>query len=685
MSKGEPRKGAFTKAACAMIAVLACAVAVSCGGNSRSCDARSDETAAALAAVDDSAAVNSPHVPEMIRRGLESAADTLDYCDWYVRRIRYSIQVGVPDTASLRWERVTRYLESLEPTPRVNGIMGYLLNAKGSLYQKLHLGPDKAVWAYRSAYLKTMDSDSKHRLPDICANLGDAYVFANDMPHAAMWYRRALFLADSLRLPSENYVSLYMGLGRIYLNLGDYDSALECYKTADASFGLMPLNMQTYFLNNYGNYYYYAGDYAEAWRVFGRLERLLLDNRQGESYEMYLCKLNMADILLNLGRTGEAAKLLDDAYAYFDKLGDDTALYYCRTIGIGLALKAGDIAKVRRILDMEKPMPTIDFNLVNIRHRYLREYFVRKGDYGNAYRVLDENVRRNDSLKHNIANMRAAEIMMRYAQDTLTLHHQMEIQEKDADIRAAHLWLSVGVLFIVALVLLLLFGYTYARKRRLQLHMQMMQAQLANVRSRISPHFIFNVLNNNMAKMGGADAGGLMSLVKLIRANLNMSGKYFVSLKEELDFVRYYVDVERQVLGDGFVFSVDAPADDVLETVMVPSMFVQILVENSIKHGLKNLKGCKRLAVAVRIGDADCTITVTDNGRGFDIRRSSPSSTKTGMKVIRTTINIINNQNKRKIRLGIRNLEADDGSVAGCEVTLVLPLGLKTVYGTTAL
>ena len=189
--------------------------------------------------------------------------------------------------------------------------------------------------------------------------------------------------------------------------------------------------------------------------VFGRMERLLVGHGMQDTYDMYLCKVNMADVQLNLGNTDEAARLLDEAYAYFMKVGDAVALYYCRTIGIGLALRAGDTAKVRRILDLDDPKATIDFNLVNIRHRYLLEYFVKKGDYRRAYFLLDYNVRRNDSLKHNLANMRASEIMMRYEQDTLKLNHQIEIQEKDADIRAAHMWLYVGVLLIVVLVLLL--------------------------------------------------------------------------------------------------------------------------------------------------------------------------------------------------------------------------------------
>lgn len=666
------------------LALLAGIVTASCGGDNVPDDTRSDKMKAALTALDESLAVNSPHAPEMIRHGLENATDSLDYYDWLLRYLRYRVLRGGPDTSFTHWRQAYGYLLKQEQTPRVNGMMAFLFNTQGSYYQKLHYKPEKAIKAFENAYEKLIDSDCKHKMPDVCANLGDAYVFANDMPHAAMWYRRALFIADSLRLPAKDDVTLYMGLGRIYLNLQDFDSALNCYKRADKSFSLMSVNMQLYFLTNYGNYYYYAKDYKKAEAVFRRQEKLLAKNGMQDSYEMYICELNMADVLLNLGQTAEATRLLDRADAYFNKIGDATAIYYCNTIRIGLALKEGNTAKAKSILDKETPPATIDFNLVNIRHRYLLEYFVRKGDYKKAYITLEDNVRRNDSLKHNIANMRASEIMMRYSQDSLRLHSKMLLQEKDAHIRTAYLWLYVGILLIAVLVLLLLFGITYYRKRRLKMYMQLMHTQLANVRSRISPHFIFNVLNNRIANTNGSDAGELMTLVKLIRANLNMTGKYYVSMKEELDFVGYYISVERHIIGDDFTYEVNAPSDDELAEIMVPSMFIQILVENSIKHGLKNRKGAKRICVDIRKEETDCTITVTDNGTGFDIRNSNPSSTKTGIKVIRNTINIINHENKRKIRLDIKNIDAPDGSVAGCQVTLMLPLGLKTVHDLNA-
>ena len=668
------RLHAFMLAASAALAAFALAA---CGGRTACADARTDSLTAALKAADDSVAVNSPYALDMINEGMATAADSLDYYDWYLRLMRYSVQRDVPDTASLRWRQASRFLSECRRTPRVDGMTAFLLNAKGSYYYKLHFEPGKAVNAYSKAYTLLFGSDSEYRLPDVCANLGDAYVAANDMPRAAWWYRRALFLADSLGLPEKDYASLYMGLGRIYLNLGDFDLAGSCYRTADTKLGLLPLNMQLYFLNNYGNYYYYKADYRGAEAVFNRMYGLLERNGMQSSYEMYLCKLNMADVKLNLGQTAEARRLVDEAYSYFGKIGDATAIYYCHTVQMGLALKAGDYAAVRSLLASGDTTATIDYNMVNIRSRYLRQYYVSKGDYKAAYRNLDAYIRRNDSLKHNIANMRASEIMMRYAQDTLELHHQMEMQAKDADIHEARLGLYIGVLTAAAFALLLLYGFTWSRKRRLQLHMQLLQLRLVNVRSRISPHFIFNVLNNRISGASRDDADELMGLVRLIRANLNMSGRYYVSLKEELDFVRYYVSVESKCVDGGLDFSVSAPPDDVLEGINVPSMFIQILVENAIKHGLKRREGSKRLRVTVAVDGRDCRIAVTDNGTGFDIRHGDPSSTGTGLKVIRSTISLVNHGSKRKIRLAIRNLHGAGGGVEGCEVTVTIPLGMR--------
>lgn len=343
-------------------------------------------------------------------------------------------------------------------------------------------------------------------------------------------------------------------------------------------------------------------------------------------------------------------------------------------------MSRADTATVSRILADEHLSTPIDFQLVNIRHRYLCDYYVRMGNYRMAYETLKENITHNDSTQHSLTYMRTAEIMMRYTQDTLTLHHHIEMQEKDAHIRGTRTALYGFVMLAVILVLLLLWFMTYSHKRSADAHLQLMRMKLMSARSRISPHFIFNVLNNCITSTGENERGQLMTLAKLIRAYLNMSGKFYVTLKEELAFVRYYVSIEGRNVGDDFIFNINAPADDVLERILIPSMFVQILVENSLKHALKGHAGLKKLNVDVEHGDSCWSVSVTDNGPGFDIRRSNTDSTGTGLNVIRTSISILNNFNKRKFRLSVHNIEDSMGKVVGCQIILTLPEGIKPKY-----
>ena len=151
-----------------------------------------------------------------------------------------------------------------------------------------------------------------------------------------------------------------------------------------------------------------------------------------------------------------------------------------------------------------------------------------------------------------------------------------------------------------------------------------------------------------------------------------------------MDFVTQYVNTERYILGDDFDYSVELPSDDVMRLIVMPSMFVQILVENAIKHGLLEKEGHKMLQVQV-VCKPDCTsIYVRDNGVGFDINKSNSSSTKTGLNVIRQAIMIINERNKHKMHFNIRNLTDEAGNTMGCEAELNIPSDIRLVGGNAA-
>lgn len=393
------------------------------------------------------------------------------------------------------------------------------------------------------------------------------------------------------------------------------------------------------------------------------------------TFDMYLCKINLADVYLNLGKLNDATAMLDDVEPYFRAQGDNTSIYYCNTIRFGIAVKAGRMKEAGRLMADKTDESLIPYTLVNIRNRYKRRYYELTGNYDKAYALLNRSIAYNDSIEHNLSNMRTAEIMSRFTTDTLQLHRDLAIEHKNAEIQSIKFTSTLAISIAVTSILLLILWYLYLRKRRFKIQLRMMSLKLDNVRNRISPHFMFNVLNNRIIKSDIKESNELTELAQLIRANLDMSSTLGVELQKELEFVQQYIRVESYLMGDDFNFSIDIAPDVDTSKVKIPSMFIQIMTENSIKHALRNKEGIKLLSITVRREQHNTVIRVTDNGPGFNhatLRR------KTGMNIISQTIAVINVRNKDKIRFAIRNIYSPDGQqTKGCEATLKVPDGVK--------
>lgn len=638
-------------------------------------DGSTESRRQAYAVIDDSIKAHSPHVRDMIYDGMGKARDSMTYYEYYVRMGKYFCLSETPDSLVPYIDGTIRFALRQPVSPRRNSLLAFAYNCQAANYHNFHKKPDDVVDLYRKAYDLSLSSETKDWTPNICANLGDAYLFKNSLPEAAAWYRRALFLVDSLRLPAKENITLYLGLATIYLHLDDFDSSLKYYRQTEKYFGDMSLAMQSYYLNNYGNYYYYAKDYKASLSKFLELKALLEKNNKLNTFDMHLCKLNLADVYLNLGDVAMSEKYLDEVDTVFSVTGDAEAAYYVNTIRIGQAVRRGDMSSVAGILAGEKSMDNISFNIRSIRNAYLRKYDVARGDYRSAYENLKTDMAMNDSMEHHRQGMRASEIMERFSRDTLQLHHTVTMEHKNAELQRTYTITAIigGALLVICLLLAV--GVLYSRKRYLQDKMRIMQLRLDGARNRVSPHFVFNVLNNNMLKNGDGDNSELMMLAKLIRANLDMTCRQAVTLGEELDFVRRYVDIERKIFDGGFEYHEEVAADINKDVVMIPPMFVQILVENAIVHGLKNSDDDKFIRVAVTRTSGVLHIVVRDSGKGFDI--TCAGNRRTGLSIISQTIAIINERNKSKMRFSLNNVQDADGKVEGCEAKIDIPENIK--------
>lgn len=606
----------------------------------------------------------------------------MEYYEYLLRLANFYWLSDRPERADTLINRIINFVNrqdngyyaqhNIYSTPRLNTMMASALSCKAARNHNFHRDPGKTLQFYKESYRLYQHSDNEKELPFVCANIADAYIQLNDIPNAARCYRRALFLVDSLKQPEHSNITLYMGLAQIYLTLNDFETAKHYYDETERFFDLMLPPMQAYYVNNLGNYYYFRKDYHKALDTFLRLKRVIIKNGMQNNFDMYLCKVNLADVYLNLNQTDSAQHYLDEVEPFFRKNGDPAGIYYCNTIRIGIATKRGDFNEVRRVANGDKAgEKDVQYSMVNIRNRYMRQFYEHTNNYRMAYETLKRDQSYTDSLEHNRSNMRSAEIMARFRADTLQLHHDLALEHKNAEIQRAHTMTTGAILTAVVLVLLLIMWYMYTRKKQLQNQVNIMNLKLNNVRNRISPHFMFNVLNNKIVNSGEKEASELMELARLIRTNLDMSSQPYMMLDKELEFVQQYIRVERYLLGDDFKFNIDVADDADITKVKIPSMFLQILTENAIVHGLKGMEGEKRLRIYIARENNLTIISVEDNGPGFNARRALKKGT--GLGIISQTIAVTNERNKQKMRFEISNREDSNNQIIGCKATLKIP------------
>lgn len=632
--------------------------------------------------LDDSISLFAPTALNDIQRGLAGAKDSMEYYEYLLRLANFYWLSDRPERADTLINRIINFVNrqdngyyaqhNIYSTPRLNTMMASALSCKAARNHNFHRDPGKTLQFYKESYRLYQHSDNEKELPFVCANIADAYIQLNDIPNAARCYRRALFLVDSLKQPEHSNITLYMGLAQIYLTLNDFETAKHYYDETERFFDLMLPPMQAYYVNNLGNYYYFRKDYHKALDTFLRLKRVIIKNGMQNNFDMYLCKVNLADVYLNLNQTDSAQHYLDEVEPFFRKNGDPAGIYYCNTIRIGIATKRGDFNEVRRVANGDKDgEKDVQYSMVNIRNRYMRQFYEHTNNYRMAYETLKRDQSYTDSLEHNRSNMRSAEIMARFRADTLQLHHYLALEHKNAEIQRAHTMTTGAILTAVVLVLLLIMWYMYTRKKQLQNQVNIMNLKLNNVRNRISPHFMFNVLNNKIVNSGEKEASELMELARLIRTNLDMSSQPYMMLDKELEFVQQYIRVERYLLGDDFKFNIDVADDADIAKVKIPSMFLQILTENAIVHGLKGMEGEKRLRIYIARENNLTIISVEDNGPGFNARRALKKGT--GLGIISQTIAVTNERNKQKMRFEISNREDSNNQIIGCKATLKIP------------
>lgn len=233
-----------------------------------------------------------------------------------------------------------------------------------------------------------------------------------------------------------------------------------------------------------------------------------------------------------------------------------------------------------------------------------------------------------------------------------------------------------GTVFIIGLITLWRIRHNRLRIEREEMQKRiLLEFELKSLHSRMSPHFIFNCLNNikyyiQMGHYQDADKFTDHFSV-LLRRFLTSSETFELTVKEEVDIIREYLELESMRLRHQFSYVIEV--ENSCWPVRIPSLFIQPFVENSVKHGFNTLDKDGRLSIRFCIED-DCMVCVVDdNGigriRSQEINQRRAMHVSSGMKILEGKAEILRERFGKNVDIEITD-KYENGQSTGTTVTI---------------
>ncbi len=435
----------------------------------------------------------------------------------------------------------------------------------------------------------------------------------------------AAFVRNEAVLEAAQAMRYEAGYGLALNNKGNYyfwrdesDSALEWYIEADRI-----LSQSTDWENrliaktNIAMVYSKIGEPARALEVYQETEAEM--QNQPVSIKHAQVYLNIDVVLLALGRYDEARSYATRAYEIAKQLGHPFGISLSANHIAGCCIELGDAITARQYID--------ECFAIDQREGFQQQLCM---DYFRAAVIANMQQQYNDCISYSrdglalldqtpnaeICNGILAALAKAYeatGQYEAALRVQKTLMEEKlayASVDKAKAIVSMNRKYNVE-----------KKEAQLQeIRLQKLDAELKAIKSQMNPHFAFNTLKTIDYQLESGHIAearqSLASFAQLMRTTLEMSSSEHTTVADEVLLLENYIRLEQTALGDSFRYSieVDPAIDPGYER--VPSIFVQPIVENAIKHGLRHSTGARELRITFGMDGDSMMVTVADNGIG---------------------------------------------------------------------
>jgi tetratricopeptide (TPR) repeat protein len=333
---------------------------------------------------------------------------------------------------------------------------------------------------------------------------------------------------------------------------------------------------------------------------------------------------------------------------------------------------------------------SIDFalstrNMENLRwiHKDVSDMYLSLGDFKNAYYHYQQYNLYNDSLNSLKFKKGMTEARMKFDVDQ---------QQKELEVLTIKLsqqrYLTYGfaafiILFVIVGLLVIRQFRLSAKKRISEMNQRIAEMTQANLRQQMNPHFIFNTLNSIQYYMYQHDKVAtnnyLTKFSSLIRKILENSQHTSIPIKDELEALTLYLELEKLRFKEKFSYRIDVA--DEIDTLQykIPTMLIQPYVENAICHGLvtKDGSGYVNIAFSMEFDYIRCVIE--DNGIGreaaMEIKKHRETNHNSlGTRITESRLDLVNSLYGTSLKVIYDDLKDEHGDAIGTRVEIHIPI-----------
>lgn len=552
--------------------------------------------------------------------------------------------------------------------------LGIIMHKKG-MY-------DKALEKYDASIELLKKEKCEGSVADAYINIGLIYKEISEYQKSLAYFLKAQEIYEQDN-NEEGLVYTNINLGTIYVILKDSAKSLSCFQNALSTAGRLKDSVNiTTCLNNIAGIYSEQRNFARALEY--NFRSLSISEKVGDTYGNAFTCFNIGDTYYKMNKLESASRYMSRAMAIFIKAGDRYNIAKTSQSLGQLMLKQGNYANARARVEEALKIGTRLNSKEILRDCYftLATLDSLSGNYAGALNAFMKYTAYKDSIFNLQKSQQIAEINIRY--ETESNQKQLELLKKENEIskmslasKSMVIYLLLGGLALIIAISVLINMYMKLRSKK-----KITELTLRNLRQQMNPHFIFNMMNSVVYSLQNNEKERsfryLHMLSKLMRRTLENSQYNEITLREELETLMLYIDLEALRLKDKFTYELRVSDELDQDMCTIPTLLLQPFVENSIWHGLsgKENGGVVRIDVSREGRYIRCRIEDNGIGRAAAAKRRRNGSghhQSKGIAITDSRLRLINSVIEKDLTIHYTDLVNDDHSPAGTSVEIYFP------------